>query len=361
MSSEPEVGMADHKGWKIAAEAGLKVMQIPTPFAVGRVNCYLLEDAPLTLIDVGPNSGKSLDELESGLNDLGHAIEDLELIIVTHQHIDHMGLLEIVGRRSGAEIASLDLLVPYLARFEEDAEVEDQRATEVMGRNGVPEDVATALQSVSRSFRAWGGNAEVTRPLADGEKLEFRDRTLEVQHRPGHSPSDTCFWDEERKILIAADHLIAKISSNPLLSRPLDDSSERTRALIDYISSLKKTRELPAELVLSGHGEPILDHVPLIDERFDLYQRRAEKIYGLVESGLSTGYEISQAIWGNIAVTQAFLTISEVVGHLDLLVEAGHVAEDSGGDLIRYTTTGDTPADRLGDLIPGGNPGRSEG
>ena len=62
----------------------------------------------------------------------------------------------------------------------------------------------------------------MTRPLHDGEALSLRDRELEVQLRPGHSPSDTVFWDEQRRILIAADHLIAHISSNPLLSRPLD-------------------------------------------------------------------------------------------------------------------------------------------
>ena len=41
-------------------------LPIPTPFAVGRVNCYLIEDDPLTLVDTGPNSGKALDELERG-------------------------------------------------------------------------------------------------------------------------------------------------------------------------------------------------------------------------------------------------------------------------------------------------------
>ena len=46
-----------------ARDAGIHRLQIPTPFAVGRVNCYLLEDEPLTLVDTGPNSGKSLDEL----------------------------------------------------------------------------------------------------------------------------------------------------------------------------------------------------------------------------------------------------------------------------------------------------------
>jgi glyoxylase-like metal-dependent hydrolase (beta-lactamase superfamily II) len=67
-------------------------MRIPTPFAVGRVNTYLLEDDPLTLVDSGPNSGKALDELERQLDSLGHGLEEIELILVTHQHIDHMGL-----------------------------------------------------------------------------------------------------------------------------------------------------------------------------------------------------------------------------------------------------------------------------
>ena len=54
-----------------AREAGIHRLQIPTPFAVGRVNCYLIEDDPLTLVDTGPNSGKSLDEMEHQLADLG--------------------------------------------------------------------------------------------------------------------------------------------------------------------------------------------------------------------------------------------------------------------------------------------------
>ena len=167
----------------------------------------------------------------------------------------------------------------------------------------------------------------MTRPLRDGERLEFRDRTLEVLHRPGHSPSDTVFWDEERRILIAADHLIKHISSNPLITRPLDGSGERTQALVIYLESMRKTREMPAEIVLSGHGEPITDHVALIDERFALHERRKEKIFGLIDEEPRTGYELAQAIWGNVAVTQAFLTLSEVIGHVDLLVNEGRVRE----------------------------------
>ncbi len=321
-------------------------MRIPTPFAVGRVNTYLLEDDPLTLIDSGPNSGKALDELERQLSAIGHALDEIELILITHQHIDHMGLVDIVAQRSGAEVAAIDILAPVLARYSEDAELEDQHAAELMRRHGIPEDMVTALRSVSSSFRAWGSRVEVSRELHDGELLEFGERTLEVQLRPGHSPSDTLFWDERRRILIGADHLIGHISSNPLLSRPLDGSGERPRALLTYLESLRRTRELPAEIILPGHGEPVTDHVALIDSRFAMHERRAHKLLELIRVEPQTAHQLAHRLWGNVAVTQAFLTLSEVVGHMDLLVERGEAEEISEGGVIHYAaidTAGNRP------------------
>jgi glyoxylase-like metal-dependent hydrolase (beta-lactamase superfamily II) len=322
------------------AEEGIHRLRIPTPFAVGRVNCYLIEDRPLTLVDTGPNSGKALDELEHQLRDLGRTIDELELLVITHQHIDHLGLAEIVAERSGAEVAAIDVAVPFIENFGSDSERDDELAADLMLRAGIPEDVVQALRSVSNSFRAWGSRARVTRPLRDGETLELGDRRLEVQHRPGHSPSDTLFWDADRRILLAADHLIAHISSNPLLTRPLDGSGERPQALVDYIESLRRTRELPAEIVLPGHGEPITDHVALIDERFALHRRRAMKIERMIAEQPRSPYEIAQELWGNVAVTQAYLTLSEVVGHVDLLINAGRVREEDQGGIIRYAAAG---------------------
>jgi len=334
------VTLSPEQALEQAALAGIHRLRIPTPFAVGRVNCYLIEDEPLTLVDTGPNSGKALDELGAQLAARGHSIDDLELVIVTHQHIDHLGLVEIVAEHSGAEVAALGLAADRLANFDEDAEAEDRFAVELMLRNGIPEEVTAALRSVSRSFRGWGSHVAVTKPLADGEELPFRDRTLRVLHRPGHSPSDTVFWDERRKILIAADHLLANISSNPLISRPLDGSSERSQALVTYIESLRETRAMPAEIVLPGHGEPVVDHVTLIDERLAKHERRKEKIYALIDEQPRTGYELAQAIWGNVAVTQAFLTLSEVIGHADLLVNEGRVREVEDGPVVRYEANG---------------------
>ena len=310
-----------------AVAAGIHRIAIPTPFAVGRVNVYLIEDEPLTLVDAGPNSGTSLDELQRGIAALGHSLEDIELVILTHQHIDHLGLVSLVASRSGAEVAALDVAVRFVENFSAEAQADDDFATEMMLRHGIPEDVVTALGSVSRAFRAWGSRAKVDRVLRDGEELRLRDRTLAVHHRPGHSPTDTVFHDRERKILIAADHLLGHISSNPLLTRPPDGSTDRPQALVQYLASLEKTREMDVKLVLPGHGEPITDHRSLIDERFALHRRRADKIHRLIAERPRSAYEIAQTLWGNIAVTQAYLTLSEVLGHVDLLLNAGRVRE----------------------------------
>ena len=127
--------------WGRITGAGIQVMRIPTPFQVGRVNTYLLEDDPLTLIDSGPNSGKALDELEHQFEALGHRIEDLDLVIITHQHIDHLGLVDIVAKRSGAEVAAIDVVVPFVEDFGSDAERDDEEAAALMLRHGISEDV----------------------------------------------------------------------------------------------------------------------------------------------------------------------------------------------------------------------------
>jgi glyoxylase-like metal-dependent hydrolase (beta-lactamase superfamily II) len=311
---------------------GIHRLPIPTPFMVGRVNCWLIEDDPLTLVDTGPNSGKALDELEAALRAHGRRIEDLERIVLTHQHTDHVGLVGILARRSGAEVCALDVLAPVVEEFGAHAERDDELAEALMLRHGIPRDVVTALRAMSRAFRGWGGSAPVDRPLADGSELEFAGRTLRVLHRPGHSPSDTVFWDEQRAIAIGGDHLLAHISSNPLISRPLGGRSGepgdgRPRALLTYLRSLRETRQLPVELVLTGHGKPVTEHAALIDERFALHERRAAKIRDLLVERPRSAHEVAQALWGNVAVTQAYLTLSEVLGHVDLLLERGELAE----------------------------------
>lgn len=319
----------------------IKVLPVPTPFAVGRINTYLVEDDPLTLVDAGPNSGTSLTVLEAALAQHGRKIEDLERIVITHQHIDHIGLAQILAERSGAEVCALDALAPWLANYGGSMEDDDRFAEQLMLRNGIPKDIAIALRAVTGQFRAWGSPVQVTTPLADGAQLAFAGRTWRVLHRPGHSPSDTVFLDEATGDLMAGDHLIKHISSNPLISRPLDGSAPdgtRPRALISYLESMRRTRELDVRQVLPGHGEPIDDHRTLIDERLAGHERRVRKIAEIIAGEPRSAFDIAQQMWGNVAVTQAYLTLSEVLGHVDLLLDRGEAVEvEDDEGVVRFT------------------------
>ena len=101
------------------------------------------------------------------------------------------------------------------------------------------------------------------------------------------------------------------------------------------------------DLVLPGHGDPIDDHRSLIDERFRMHARRAEKLHGLIAERPRTAHELAQALWGNIAVTQAYLTLSEVLGHTDLLVNEGRVREVEDDGVVRFEAVTPRPAGGL--------------
>lgn len=321
-----------------AREKGIYCLPVPTPFAVGRVNCYLVEGDELILIDAGPNSERSLEELEAMVEEAGHSIDEIDLVIATHQHIDHIGLIRTVAERAGAEVAALDKAVGRLANFGSNADAEDDMAVDLMLRHGISEEIASTLKAVSSTYRGWGDRVEVTRALVAGEEINIGGMEMEIHHRPGHSPSDTIFFDPESGIAFGGDHLLSHISSNPLIARPLDGSGGRTRSLIDYTESLLKTREMDIDVMFSGHGDPVTNHRDLIDSRLAAQDRRREKIFGIIEERPRTAHQIAEAIWGDVAVTQAFLTLSEVIGHTDVLAEEGRVAEVETGDLIIFET-----------------------
>lgn len=329
-----------------ARQAGIHCLPLPTPFLVGPVNTYLIEGDPLTLVDTGPNSGLALEALVDGLAALGRRVEEIGRILLTHQHMDHIGLAGVLARRSGAEVVALGALHECLGSYSEWMAADDAFAERVMARHGIPDDVRLALQAVSSSFRGWGAPVTVDTLLEDGSVLSSAERDLEVFRRPGHSPSDTVFLDRSAGVLIGGDHLLADVSSNPLIARRLDwglpgrpapEALERPHQLEIYLDSLSLTYAMEdIDLVVGGHGPAFADYRSLIDERRALHERRAARILSMLELAPATAHELAERMWGNVAVTQAYLTLSEVLGHLDLLVAAGAVSSVEEGGVVRF-------------------------
>jgi glyoxylase-like metal-dependent hydrolase (beta-lactamase superfamily II) len=324
--------------------AGVHCLRIPTPFAIGDVNAFLLEGDPLTLIDNGPSSGRSLRALERALTEVGHRPEDIELLLITHQHGDHLGLTDVLVERSGATVACLGALAPYVADFDAAAGRDDDFAAELMHAHGVDSATVRTLRDFAKIIRWWGTSFEVDQPLSDGDAIDAGGRTLRVLHRPGHSASDTLFVDEEQGIALGGDHLLPLTSSNALIAHPLGGTAgvtaaARPRALQAYLDSMRATRALGLQAVLPGHGDTVTDPAALIDRRLAFHEERAQRILGMVLGEPLSAHEIAKSIWGEVAISQAFLTTSEVLGHLELLADRDLVTEEPG-EPIRFRATG---------------------
>ena len=159
-----------------------------------------------------------------------------------------------------------------------------------------------------------------------------------MHHRPGHSPSDTVFHDEAAGELIGGDHLIKHISSNPLISRPLDGEAAERPARARHLPRLaaRHARDGPSRVVLAGHGDPVDAHARSSTSASRMHERRADKLHRLIAERPRTAHELAQELWGNVAVTQAYLTLSEVLGHVDLLLDAGRVVEAETDGVVRF-------------------------
>ena len=323
-----------------AAGEGIHRIPVPTPFAIGDVGVYLVEGETPALVDAGPNSATALGALELRLAERGYALTDIGQLFVTHQHIDHLGLAGEIAARSGAEVIALEQFAPVLRDWTHHSEQDDDDAFLLMSRHGVEPHVAEALHEVASVVRGWGAPATVTHTVTDGGAIRLGGHDFEVHWRPGHSPSDTILHDRAHRVAIVGDHLLKDISSNALIARPLGRwDGSRPRTLIEYRRSLRATRDLDADVLLGGHGGPVTDHRALIDERLRGQERRAEQFLELLGDRALTAHEIATEKWGGVAIKQVYLTLSEVIGHLDLLAEDGLVTEDRTEHVIRWHRT----------------------
>jgi glyoxylase-like metal-dependent hydrolase (beta-lactamase superfamily II) len=330
---------------------GVHRLELPTPFAIGPVSCYVLRGEPLTLVDPGPLREKTSAALDAGLRALGLAVEDAELVIVTHQHHDHAGLAADVVRRSGARLATSPRLAAYLAGYDRAMDRDDAYSVAMMRRHGIDDDVRGTLDDISRSFRRYCEGATVDVVVGDGEQIVAGGRAFTAFERPGHSPTDTIFADADG-VLIGGDHLLEKVSSNPIAHVPIDDrdpvdvaTRDPRRALVEYLASMRATAAMDVSIVLPGHGEPFADPRALVASREEMHARRARRILRAVD-GTRTAADMIAALWRALPVTQHYLALSEVLGHLDVLEADGFVRALERDDGVVIWTRPPTPDHR---------------
>lgn len=308
------------------------IAEIPLPLAhAGSVNAWLLIGDPLTLIDTGPRDDAALCALEDGLRREGTRIEDIDLVLATHHHLDHVGLAATIRRRSGAAVAVLDRLADYAEHYADVVEDDRRFAHLLMAHHGVPRQVVADNEPFWDFIRGGSEGFHADIRLADGDRIRAGGRVLRVVARPGHSTTDTLFVDDRDALAFTGDHLLSRISSNTEIY-PGDRADDgRARSRVRYLDNLRRTAEMPLARLLTGHGAAVTDHAGLVQARLLDHQRRCERIVAILEGGPCTAYGIARGLWSARTVAeQPLLVVWEVVGHLELLLAAERVKEQAG-------------------------------
>jgi len=215
-----------------------RVYRVPSVFGGGNVtNVYIVRGAQTAVIDTGV-LGTPTRDVTPALASLGLTLGDVDLVINTHGHTDHLGG-NAEMKDAGAEI--------LLHRDDLWRATSNQRVAQDMldlHRILGLEEVGRAQEAMT--LKLLGREAGVDRVLDDGDVVDLgADVRLQVVHTPGHTEGSVCFWWERESILFTGDAIQGCGGARgglPILQYPLD-----------YVQSIQKVRDIGASLLLMGH------------------------------------------------------------------------------------------------------------
>jgi glyoxylase-like metal-dependent hydrolase (beta-lactamase superfamily II) len=310
---------------------GLWRLRIPLAWeAINHVNAYVIEGDALTLVDCGTAGHETCAEaLELAMNATGHAIDDVERLVLTHVHSDHMGLARLVLERSGAELwAHPDDAHLYQALEETERIV---AARERRARlEGVPEHRLEAYRTAAEELEGVLGPVRRTHDLTDGVTVSgFR-----VLETPGHSPSHVCLIRDD--IAIAGDLICPAFV-------PWLDYGYSADPVAETLASLDALEATGVTLALPGHGRPIAEVAPTIAMTREGFAQRLAVTREALEQGPAGAYEIVERIWGEEPDLQATGHMTEMLSYLRHLRLRGEIERTTADDgTYRYRIGGRT-------------------
>jgi glyoxylase-like metal-dependent hydrolase (beta-lactamase superfamily II) len=220
-------------------------------FGTDQINWYVVRDGDrLAVVDAGlPAHWEQMDHLD----DLGCTIDDVDALVLTHGHADHIGFAERL-RQEGVPVWAHD----------------DDRGRFASGGGSPPRDLLVNLwrPAVARYFlRVFRQGATSITPietfheLVDGETLDVPG-SPRVLSLPGHSPGHCALVLEERGVVLIGDALgtVDMRTFEPGPPQLLLVNEDRGRALnsLDRLESLEVEDEVT---LLPGHGDSWHGHL----------------------------------------------------------------------------------------------------
>lgn len=227
-------------------------------------NTYIVGSEKLIVIDPGSMEPVHLVTIMSA--------GEIQTIIATHSHPDHLAGVVELAERTGAEVA------------------------------------------VSSRFRF---DLPGARRLDEGDTVEVGDVRLQVLDTPGHCSDHICLWLEEEKALFSGDLVLGE--GTTVISPP--DGN-----LIAYLDSLDKVARLEAARLYPGHFSPRDDAADWIEFYRRHRSEREEQVIEALAAGRSTPADIVSVVYG--AYPPALHPVAErsVLAHLEKLVAEGRVS-----------------------------------
>ena len=293
-------------------------LTLPTTFPVGPVNAYLVRGERLTLVDAGMQTDSGWESLTRQLAAAGAAPADLELILLTHGHVDHVGYAGRLAECSGAPIGAHPLVAEQTLAPAETAGESARFIHAVLCEMGLPEEYLEACLAARKSFAELGLHNPVSVVLED----ESHCAGFTAYHVPGHSATDTLLVDAASGIAFTGDHILKSIHPNPMIRRP-KPGHPRAKSLLEYHQSLLHTRSLDLSVCFTGHGQPLEDHRAAIDTNLARQERKVADIIAILAEGVINPYQLARRLFPKTRPEYLYPALSVAVGYLEMIESRG--------------------------------------
>ncbi|KMK75730.1 MBL fold metallo-hydrolase [Alkalihalobacillus pseudalcaliphilus] len=278
------------------------------------INMYLVKmNQKLLLIDAGYHHPKYEKAFDSALQQFGFSLNDLTAILLTHHHIDHVGLVNYITKQHSLPVYVHPIAFPRLKRDLDFLQTRIDFFEKLYREMDCNEAGQRQIKYLQKAIM---DNAKQKIDV-DLQTIPTQYEDFEVVTFPGHAPDQVGFYLREQQILFGGDLLIEHISSNALVEP--DQQGNRLLTLIEHKHSLEKCLKLPLSRVYAGHGQVIDSPQELIQKRIEQINQKAERILKLIRQGFQTGNAIALEMYAHRYQSQFPLVMSEVIGHLDYL------------------------------------------